>query len=119
MPSKSSLTPEEKAKVTSAVPSSSDKIFVAVPARIYFANPQRSYGGLQGALAFAYDKSKDVFVLKLVDFAGTQDVIWQHELNAQFEYHEDQPLFHTFAGDVSLSFEQGIMTPSYTLSRTS
>lgn len=103
MPSKS-LTPEEKAKVTSAIPTSFNKIFVAVPARIYFAHPQRdkwSYGGLQGALAFTYDNSKDTFVLKLVDFAGTRGVIWQHELYDQFEYHKDRPFFHSFAGDVS------------------
>ena len=118
MPPKSSITPEEKAKVTSAVPSSSNKILVAVPARIYFAHPQRgkwSYGGLEGALAFTYDKSKDVFVFKLVDFTGTRGVIWQHEVYAQFEYHMDRSFFHSFAGDVSSSFDQGIMTQLYTL----
>ena len=117
MPSKSSLTQEEKAKVSAAVPSSSNKIIVAVPARIYFAHPQQdkwSYGGLQGALAFTNDKSKDAFFLKLVDFAGTRGVIWHHELYAQFEYHKDRPLFHSFAGDVSSAFDQGIMTQTYT-----
>ena len=122
MPSKPSLTLEQKAKIISALPSSSNKILTAVPARIYFAHPQRrdkwSYGGLQGALAFTYEKSKDAFVLKLVDFAGTGGVIWQHELNAQFEYHKDQPLLHSFAGDVSSSFDQRTMTQAYTFPRT-
>lgn len=105
MPTKS-LTPDEKAKVSSAIPNSSNKIFIAVPARIYFAHPQRdkwSYGGLQGALAFTHDKSRDAFVLRLVDFEGTRGVIWQHELYAQFEYHKDRPFFHSFPGDVSYS----------------
>ncbi|KAG8221524.1 hypothetical protein J3R82DRAFT_1742 [Butyriboletus roseoflavus] len=92
MPSKP-LTPEEKAKVTTALPASSNKIFVAVPARIYFAHPQHntwSYGGLQGALAFTYDKSKDAHFLKLVDFEGTRGVIWHHELYEQFKVHQDR-----------------------------
>lgn len=119
MPSKS-LTPEEKAKVTSAIPSSSNKIFAAVPARIYFAHPQRdkwSYSGLQGALALTYDKSKDAFIFKLVDFIGTRDVIWQHELYDQFEYYKDRPFFHSFAGDVSLSFNRGSITHPHTIFR--
>jgi len=37
--------------------------------------------------------------LKLVDFTGTRGVIWQHELDAQFEYHKDRPFFHSFAGN--------------------
>ena len=118
MPSKS-LTPEQKAKVISAIPSSSNKIFTAVHARICFAHPQAqrdkwTRDGLEGALAFTYDRSKNVFVLKLVDFTGTRGVIWQHELDAQFEYHKDRPFFHSFAGHVSLSFDQGIMTQAYT-----
>lgn len=103
MPAKS-LTPEEKAKITTAIPSSNNKIFTAVPARIYFAHPQRdkwSYSGLQGALAFTYDKSKDAFDFKLVDFTGTRGVIWHHELYTQFEYNKDRPFFHSFPGDVS------------------
>ncbi|KAF8554503.1 PH domain-like protein [Imleria badia] len=101
MPS-TSLTPEEKAKVFSAIPKSSNKIVVAAPARIYFAHPQRdkwSYSGLQGILAFTHDKSKDAFFLKLVDFEGTRGVIWTHELYAQFEYHKDRSFFYSFHGD--------------------
>ena len=102
MPSKT-LTPEEKSKITSAIPSSFNKILAATPARIYFAYPQRdkwSYSGLQGVLTFTFDQSQDTFVLKLVDFIGTRGVIWHHELYAQFEYHKDRPFFHSFAGDV-------------------
>lgn len=120
MPSKS-LTPEEKTKVTSAIPNSFNKIFAAVPARIYFAHPQRdkwSYGGLQGALAFTYDKSQDAFVLKLVDFTGTRGIIWKHELYDQFEYHKDRPFFHSFAGDVSSSFDRKLITQPHTISRS-
>lgn len=116
MPSQS-LTPEEKAKVTTALPSSSNKISAAVPARIYFAHPQHdrwSWGGLQGALVFTYDKSRDAFVFKLVDFTGTRGVIWHHELYDQFEYHKDRPYFHSFAGDVSLSSDREIVTQSHT-----
>lgn len=112
MPLAKSLTQEEKAKVTSAVPLPFNKIFAAVPARIYFAHPQRdkwSYGGLQGALAFTYDKSKGAFVLQLVDFTGTRGVIWRHELYDQFEYHKDRPFFHSFAGDVSLSSDWDVI----------
>lgn len=106
MPIQSSLSADEKAKVKSAVPNSTNKILSAAPARVYFAHPQPnkwSYGGLQGALAFAYDKSKYAFVMKLVDFLGTRGILWQHELYDGFEYFEDRPFFHTFAGDVSHS----------------
>lgn len=105
MPSKS-LSPEEKTKISAAIPNSTNKILAAVPARIYFAHPQRdkwSYSGLQGALVFTHDKSKDSFVLKLVDFSGTRGVIWHHELYSQFQYYNDRPFFHSFPGDVSSS----------------
>ncbi|KAF9240050.1 hypothetical protein BU15DRAFT_46108 [Melanogaster broomeanus] len=102
MPAQSSLSPVEKAQVQSALQDSVNKIFTAAPARVYFAHPQPnkwSYGGLQGVLAFTYDKSKGVFVLKLVDCWGTRKVTWEHELYEGFEYFQDRPFFHSFAGD--------------------
>ncbi|KIJ62262.1 hypothetical protein HYDPIDRAFT_30526, partial [Hydnomerulius pinastri MD-312] len=99
MPSQSSLSADEKNLVKKALP---DKVLTAVPGRVYFAHPQPtkwSYGGLQGALAFSRDESKGAFFLKLVDLTGSRGVIWQHELYDGFEYFQDRPYFHSFAGD--------------------
>lgn len=100
MPSQSSITADEKAKIKSAV--SGSKVFHATLARVYYAYPQPdkwSYAGLQGALALVHDTHKLSF--KLVDLEGTRGVIWEHELYEGFEYHPDRAFFHSFAGDVS------------------
>lgn len=105
MPSQSALSADEKSKVKSTLANSSQKILTATVARIYFAYPQPnqwSYGGLQGALAFTLDSSKQAFMMTLVDIAGTRGVIWEHELYEGFEYNQDRPFFHSFAGDVSV-----------------
>ncbi|KAJ7590879.1 actin regulatory protein [Mycena floridula] len=104
MPSQSTLSGDEKAKVKSAIPVSpaSNKIFFATCARIYYAYPQPdewSYAGLQGALAFVKDQSTNTLSFKLVDLDGTRGVIWEHELYEGFEYHADRAFFHSFAGD--------------------
>ncbi|OAX43455.1 WH1-domain-containing protein, partial [Rhizopogon vinicolor AM-OR11-026] len=102
MPSQSALSADEKAKVKFALENSSQKILTATPARIYFAYPQPnnwSYGGLQGALAFTHDSSKEAFMMRLVDITGTRGVVWEHELYDGFDYHQDRPFFHSFAGD--------------------
>lgn len=104
MPSQSTLNADEKNKVKAAIPTTTNKIHTAALARIYFAHPQPSqwsYGGLQGALAFVHDKQKGFFSLKMVDLAGTRGVIWEHDLYEGFEYFQDRPFFHSFAGDVS------------------
>jgi len=104
MPTRSALSEDEKSKVKSTLTNSSQNILTATPARIYFAYPQPnhwSYGGLQGALAFTRDNSKEAFILKLVDLTGTRGVIWEHEFYEGLEYHKDRPFFHSFAGDVS------------------
>jgi neural Wiskott-Aldrich syndrome protein len=104
MPSQSTLSSDDKNRVKSAVSASSFKIHTAALARIYFAYPDPSrwsYGGLQGALAFVYDKQKSIFSVKMVDLAGTRGVIWEHELYEGFEYFSDRPYFQSFAGDVS------------------
>jgi len=104
MPTQSTLNNDEKSKVKTAIPKTSNKIFTAALARVYYAYPQPnrwSYGGLQGALAFTKDDSRNVFILRLVDLNGTRGVIWEHELYEGFEYFQDRPFFHTFPGDVS------------------
>lgn len=108
MPAQTTLSADEKAKIKQAVPSSSYKIQTATTARIYYAYPDTSswsYSGLQGAIALAQDKSRNVFTFKMVDVTGTRGVIWEHELYEGFEYYEDRPFFHTFEGDVSHSLQ--------------
>ncbi|KDQ53834.1 hypothetical protein JAAARDRAFT_136440, partial [Jaapia argillacea MUCL 33604] len=102
MPAQSTLTTEEKAKVKSAVPTSSNKIFTAGLARIYYAHPdpnQWAYAGLQGALVFLRDNNKNSSYFRMVDLNGTRGVIWEHELYDSLEYFQDRPFFHSFAGD--------------------
>lgn len=104
MPAQSTLSADEKAKVKSVIPKSTNKILFAALARIYYAYPQPnewSYAGLQGALAFVQDNSSNVLCLRLVDLVGTRGAIWEHELYEGFEYFQDRPFFHSFAGDVS------------------
>ena len=102
MPAQTILSKEEKAKITSAIPKGSNKIWIASLARIYYAYPnpnEWSYAGLQGGLAFARD-SRGTLQLKLVDLDGTRGVIWEHELYQNFDYFQDRPYFHSFPGDV-------------------
>lgn len=103
MPAQSILSKDEKAKVTSAIPKPSNKIFTASLARIYYAYPNPndwSYAGLQGGLAFVRDGG-GILSLKLVDLDGTRGVIWEHQLYDGMEYFQDRPYFHSFSGDVS------------------
>lgn len=105
MPAQTILSKEEKAKVTSAIPKGSNKIWIASLARIYYAYPnpnEWSYAGLQGGLAFAKN-SQGALLFKLVDLDGTRGVIWEHELYQNFDYFQDRPYFHSFPGDVRLS----------------
>jgi neural Wiskott-Aldrich syndrome protein len=106
MPAKSTLSDDEKNKVRSALPAPTYKIHTAALVRLYYAYPnpnEWSYSGLQGALALAKDGSKaGVLSLALVDLDGTRGVVWSHELYAGFEYFQDRPFFHSFAGDVRL-----------------
>ncbi|KZT70593.1 WH1-domain-containing protein [Daedalea quercina L-15889] len=102
MPAQSTLSNDEKSKVKAAIPNSSNKIHTAALARIYYAYPQPnewSYAGLQGALAFVTDKSRNALFMKMVDLAGTRGIIWEHELYEGFEYFQDRPFFHSFPGD--------------------
>ncbi|TFY69247.1 hypothetical protein EVJ58_g537 [Rhodofomes roseus] len=102
MPAQSTLSSDEKSKVKAAVPAGSNKIHTAALARIYYAYPQPnewSYAGLQGALAFVTDKSRNALYMKMVDLAGTRGIIWEHELYDGFEYYQDRPFFQSFPGD--------------------
>ena len=104
MPAQNILYKEEKAKVTSAIPKGSNKLWIASLARIYYAYPnpnEWSYAGLQGGLAFAKN-SQGSLSFKLVDLDGTRGVIWEHELYQNFDYFQDRPYFHSFPGDVRL-----------------
>ncbi|KAI0717932.1 hypothetical protein C8Q72DRAFT_983114, partial [Fomitopsis betulina] len=102
MPAQSTLTSDEKSKVKAAIPTNANKIHTAALARIYYAHPQPnewSYAGLQGALAFVTDKSRNALIMKMVDLTGTRGLIWEHELYEGFEYFQDRPFFQSFAGD--------------------
>jgi len=109
MPVQSSFNSDEKAKIKTHISSSSYKIQTAAFARIYFAYPDPhkwSYGGLQGAVVFVKDTARDTYFFKMVDVSGTQGVLWEHELWQNFEYFQDRPQFHSFAGDVRMSICQ-------------
>ncbi|EMD36291.1 hypothetical protein CERSUDRAFT_25799, partial [Gelatoporia subvermispora B] len=96
------LSADDKSRVKSAIPKPSNKIVTAALARIYYAYPEPnewSYAGVQGALAFVMDNSRNVFCLRMVDLVGTRGVIWEHELYENFEYFQDRPFFHSFPGD--------------------
>ncbi|KAJ6611192.1 hypothetical protein B0H10DRAFT_1651092, partial [Mycena sp. CBHHK59/15] len=102
MPSQSTLNTEEKNKVKAAIPQTSSKILFAALARVYYASPQPdewSYSGMQGALAFVRDNSKNAYLFAMVDLNGTRGVIWDYELYDGLEYFPDRAFFHSFAAD--------------------
>jgi neural Wiskott-Aldrich syndrome protein len=102
MPSSSTLSTNDRSLIKSIIPSPT-KIQAASLARIYFAHPDPrswSYGGLQGALVLIADRARGAHFLTLVDLAGSGGVLWEHEIYQDFEYNQDRPFFHTFAGDV-------------------
>lgn len=105
MPSVSTLDANQKSKVKAAIPTSANKIFTATLGRIYYAYPDPnawSYTGLQGAIVFTRDNTRNTFILKMVDVDGTRGVTWEHEVYQGMEFHMDRPFFHSFGGDVSL-----------------
>ncbi|KAJ3475820.1 hypothetical protein NLI96_g11579 [Meripilus lineatus] len=102
MPAQTTLTADDKSRIKNAIPQSANKIAYACLGRIYYAYPDPndwSYAGLQGAVAFVRDNTRNSFYLRLVDLSGTRGVIWEHELWDGFEYNQDRPFFHSFAGD--------------------
>lgn len=103
MPTLSTISSDDKTKIKTAVAQSDYKILTATLARVYYAAPDPSswsYAGMQGALVFARVNSSGGFTFKLVDLQGTRGVIWEHELYEPFDYNQDRPFFHSFAGDV-------------------
>lgn len=106
MPSQSTLSDDEKAKVKSIVSAPSHKIGYAALARIYYAYPQPgkwAYSGLQGALVFSTDNNNNTMHFKMVDLDGTRGVIWDQELYEGFELNQDRAFFLSFEGDVCIS----------------
>ncbi|KAF7288154.1 hypothetical protein HMN09_01421900 [Mycena chlorophos] len=102
MPSQSTLSGDDKAKVKTAIPASSNKIATACLARIYYAHPSPnkwSYAGLQGALAFVKDNTKNTHYFRMVDLTGTRGVIWEHELYDGLQYQPDTAYLHSFPSD--------------------
>ena len=103
MPSSSTtLSTSDRNTIKSVIPSST-KILAASLARIYFAYPDPhswSYSGLQGALVLVADSGRGAHFFCIVDLAGTRGKLWEHEIYRDFEYNQDRPFFHTFAGDV-------------------
>jgi neural Wiskott-Aldrich syndrome protein len=102
MPSSSTLTNNDRSLIKSII-ASPTKILAASLARIYFAHPDPrswSYGGLQGALVLTSDRARGAHFLTIVDLSGSRGVMWEHEIYKDFEYNQDRPFFHSFAGDV-------------------
>lgn len=106
MPAETTLSKGDKDKVKSSNPQSSNKIHFAALGRIYYAYPnpkEWSYTGLQGAIAFVHDSSRNAPYFRMVDLDGTRGITWEHECYDGFELFQDRPYFHSFAGDVSIS----------------
>ncbi|KAK4684576.1 neural Wiskott-Aldrich syndrome protein, partial [Tremellales sp. Uapishka_1] len=104
MPSVTTLTADDKAKVKKAIPTSSstNKIVTAAVARIYQAKEGAStwsYSGSEGALVLVADRAKGGLWFRVVDRASNRGVIWEHELPNEIEYNQEKPFFHTWAGD--------------------
>lgn len=107
MPAQTTLSKDDKDRVKSSISQSTNKIHFAALGRIYYAHPnpnEWSYAGLQGALAFTFDSSRNALFFRMVDLDGTRGVSWEHECYEGFEYFQDRPYFHSFAGDVSALF---------------
>lgn len=104
MPTSSAVSADDKNKIKAAIPQSSNKIHTAAIARLFYAYPnprEWAYTGLQGALVFAKDNTRNAQYFRLVDLSGTRGVLWEHELYDGLEYNTDRPFFHSFPGDVS------------------
>ncbi|RSH81390.1 Wiskott-Aldrich syndrome protein 1 [Saitozyma podzolica] len=105
MPSVSTLSADDKAKIKRAVPTSGgggNKIVTAAVARVYQAKEGASswsYAGVEGALVFCADKHRGGLWFRVVDLAGNRGVVWEHELPNEIEYNQEKPFFHAWQGD--------------------
>lgn len=107
MPSQSTLDASGKSKLKNAIGISSNKIYYAALARIYYAYPDTkkwSYAGLQGGLAFVLNNTTKSLHFQMVDLDGTRGVIWEHELYDGLVLNKDRTFFLSFEGDVSFCF---------------
>ncbi|EJT99601.1 PH domain-like protein, partial [Dacryopinax primogenitus] len=96
------ISSDDKAKIKSTLPTSTNKVSTAALARVYYAYPDPSYwsyAGFEGGLALVFDKGRNSNWFKLIDLSGTRGVIWEHELYEPFQYNEDRPFFYSFEGD--------------------
>ncbi len=56
------------------------------------------------------DGARGAHFLNLVDLVGNRGVIWEHEIYKGFEYYQDRPFFHSFAGDVRAKMPLHVMS---------
>ena len=52
------------------------------------------------ALLILFIRAKGTYSLNLVNLIGNRGAICEHEIYNDFQYYQDRPYFHTFAGDV-------------------
>jgi len=105
MPSQITLDSDENAKVKKSIQASSNKVYYAARARIYYAyvgTRNWSYARLQGALAFVLNTTGNTLHFKMVDLDGSIGVIWDYELydGLVLDQEKDVPFFLSFEGDV-------------------
>ncbi|SAM08049.1 hypothetical protein [Absidia glauca] len=91
----------DKTKVKKAVPTS--KILTAAVVRLYVASPdprQWTYG-LWGAAALLKDmKKNNAYFIRIIDIEKEEGtILWEQELYADFQFHQDAPFFYTFDTD--------------------
>jgi len=89
----------------SSTPATSNKVYYAARARIYYAYPSArnwSYAGLQGAVAFVLNTSNNTFHFKMVDLDGTKRVIWDYELYDGLALNQEKSVtfFLSFEGSL-------------------
>ncbi|KAK9761313.1 hypothetical protein K7432_013881 [Basidiobolus ranarum] len=106
MPSLTLANVEDKARVKRCVGSGTNKILTATVAELYIASEgeQRwAVTGKCGALALVRDQLLDKFHFRLVGLKSEEGVIWEMELEKNFEYSMERPYFHTFMFEGQLS----------------
>jgi neural Wiskott-Aldrich syndrome protein len=98
------LDASETAKVKEAIQTTSNanKIYHAARARIYYAQAgtkRWSYAGIQGALVFILNTSRNTLHFQMVDLDGAGGVMWNYEL------HDGLVLYQEKSATFFLSFE--------------
>ncbi|KIO32692.1 hypothetical protein M407DRAFT_66460 [Tulasnella calospora MUT 4182] len=99
------MSPDDKAKVKSAIPEGEGKILHVTLVKIYHAHPDSTswtYIGREGALVLVIDKIKVGLWFKMIDLearAGTGGLTWEHRLQGDFTCYQDRPSFLSFSGE--------------------